>query len=53
VIKLKYHVAGADKDLVLASANLPYDSPNPLPTEELEWLKRFELKDNYWSGCKH
>jgi hypothetical protein len=35
------YVAGADKDLVLASAYLPYDSPNPPPSEELEWLERF------------
>jgi hypothetical protein len=41
VIKVKYHVAGADKDLVLASAYLPYDSPNPPPSEELERLERF------------
>jgi hypothetical protein len=41
VIKLKYHVAGADKNLVLVSAYLPYDSPNLPPSEELKRLERF------------
>jgi hypothetical protein len=41
VIRLKYHMAGSVKGLVLASAYLPYDSPNPPPSEELEQLERF------------
>jgi splicing factor 45 len=41
-------MAGDDKGLVLASAYLPYDSPNPPPSEDLEQLEPFCGHSNLW-----
>ena len=41
-VKLYYHTgAGAAKEVVMTSAYLLYDSPSPLPSEELVDLENF------------
>jgi len=50
-VLLKYNEDGAERQPVVCSVYLPYDSEDPPPSRELEELVRYCGDENFYFNC--